>query len=454
MRIRRILLALVGATCAASATKCALVGDFARDDPGFSNGQPQFTGRFLAVSDADMTATAYADGKLEPLDGEQGQDALTLVLNGEPSASVRASNSVISWPQVIDADARAGLAVVVETRGPAGAGVTRYDSVYTDFPAGRGMSVFRVDGAALTLTDTAADVGLNPGSVELARRGSGPLFAIVQTETEGAELVVAPLSPAGEIGPLRTFDLALPFEADDAEKRARTAHISPDGALLAVNVANRRVQFYDISYDADGVPNAVSVRGQPSPNLGSRLAVGKWSPNGRFFAISDTNWGDSTLHMLTQGPGSVTVLAPPAGAQDAPQQVATARVGRSPEGFSFSAAGDRLATINMERTYLPNLPILSAWPGRRRYSVSLLAFDPDSGALSHLDRIFIAGVLPEDVIFDDDDDALVVAVFHRRQGPQRAHGYLDYFTITGDRLVSQGVDQPVRRGAHDLVSLR
>ena len=108
----------------------------------------------------------------------------------------------------------------------------------------------------------------------------------------------------------------------------------------------------------------------------------------------------------------------------------------------------------MERTYLPNLPVLAVWSKRRLYTLSLLSIDPETGMLDTLDDIRIAGVLPEDVIFDEIGRNLAVATFHRRKGPDRLRGFIDLFTITEDgQLESQGVTQPVMRGAHDLVRL-
>ena len=79
---------------------CASLGDFSSDDPGFDETAGTFEGRFLALSDASMAGTAYADNQLEPFAGMQ--DELTLFANGAPQSSIVAPNSVISWPQILD----------------------------------------------------------------------------------------------------------------------------------------------------------------------------------------------------------------------------------------------------------------------------------------------------------------------------------------------------------------
>lgn len=430
-------------------TACAAVGDFASDDPGLTTAPGKFNGRFLAVSDADMAATAYADGRLEPL--TDVQDEIVLFENGRAGPAAFASNSVISWPQIVDVSDDGRFAFVIETRAPAPRSVEAYESVYADFPEGTGLSVFAVREGGLALIDERARLGANLQSVEYARERG---FLVIASENDGAELIIVAVSDNGRIGDVRTFDLSPDYLEDDAERRIRTIHVAPDGLTLAANIANHRVQFYRLRLGADGLPEAVEKLGRQTDRLGSRLAVGKWSIDGRYFIVTDTNWADSTLHMLTQGPGALTVLAPPQDAGAAPTIVSRAKVGRSPEGFGVSPDGTRIATINMERTYLPEQPFLAAWQGRRRYSVSLLSFDPENGALTEIDRIYKAGVLPEDVIFDDTGDNLAVAVFHRRKGEDRRRGFIDFFTIEGSgTLVSQGVTQPVARGAHDLVRL-
>ncbi|MCI5044572.1 MAG: lactonase family protein [Aquisalinus sp.] len=429
------------------AGSCAAFGDFTDDDPGLSEAPGTFQGRFLAVSDTDMTATAYADGQLEPQAG--ASDTMSLLVDGKVETAVVASNSVISWPQIVDASSDGLLAFVVETKGPAAPDATSYDNVYTDFPIGKQLSIFSVTDDKLELIQEITDMGENLQSIEYNER-CNCLF--VANETTDEELVVIALTPDGRTSDIRKFALLPPYNPEDTEKRVRTIHISPDGTLLAVNVANRRIQFYEIISDETGLPFRVSAIGTPVEKLGRRLSVGKWTPDGSYFIVTDVNWSDNTLFMLTQGPGQLSTISPPRNGTAA-KIVSQVKVGRSPEGFGISHDGTRLATINMERTYLPNLPFLSFWQGRRAYSISLLSFETETGVLSELDRIYQAGILPEDVIFDKTGQNLAVAVFHRRKGADRQRGFIDFFSIQDDRLRSQGVTQAVPRGAHDLVGL-
>lgn len=436
----------IGSSVVIGVGACTAFGDFASDDPGLREAPGQFAGRFLAVSDADMAATAYADGKLEPL--AHARDEITLLADGRVAAAAPAPNSVVSWPQIIEVSADGRYAFVVETRGapPQGADAHRVE----DLPPGSRLSIFAIESGGLRLVESRDDLGQNPGSIAYVQKRN---LLLITTESHGAELVAVALDANGSTRSVRPLPLAAPVREDDEVKRIRTIHVSPDGATFAANVANHRIQFYHLLFDAEGLPRAATQLGRPSVNLGRRLSVGKWTPDGRHFLVADTNGGGSAVRMLTQGPGAIIAIRPPEGPQDAPEVVSRASVGRFPEGFDINADGTRVAAINMERTYLPERAVLEVWPGRRRYSVSLLSLDPATGQLEELDRIHQAGVLPEDVIFDASGRNLAVAVFHRRKGSNRQRGFVDFFGIESDQLKSQGVTQRVMRGAHDLVRI-
>lgn len=444
MKIGRIVLVFA---LTAAAAACAALGEFSSDDPGFAERPGRFNGRFIALADADMTATAYADGGLEPFEG--AADEARLFVNGAARGSAAASNSVVSWPQVIDVSPDGRFAYVAETRGAASPGVEKIESPFADFPAGTRLTALSVSAEGLTPVAEVTNAGRNPQSVESAANGR---FLALGSEEDSAELVIIPLADGlPSAAPLR-FSLAPPYKDGDAERRVRTLHLAPDSTTIAVNVANARVQFYRLTLDESGLPKTIAAIGAPIEGLGRLLAVGKWTPDGRYFLVTDTNWADGPIAMLTQGPSTLSVIAPPTDESPA-KIVSSARVGRSAEGFSLSPDGRMAATINMERTYLPQLAPLAFWTGRRLYSVSLLSLDPQTGAIAEVDRISTAGILPEDVIFDETSENLAVAVFHRRKGADRKRGFIDFYSIENGKLVAQGATQAMMRGPHDLVAL-
>ncbi|MHA7900412.1 MAG: beta-propeller fold lactonase family protein [Henriciella sp.] len=425
---------------------CASLGDFSSDDPGFAETAGTFEGRFLALSDASMAGTAYADNRLEPFSGMQ--DELTLFEAGQPKAAVAAPNSVISWPQILDISPDGRFAYVVETRGDLDPSIEQVENVYYDMPEASRLFVFAVDQAELVQHQMVEAIGSVPQSVEAPE--AFPLLYIA-TEDTGAELVTFSVLPDGTVEDRRVFDLEAPYLPEDAEKRVRTIVVAPDGVTFAANIGNKRVQFYRMILDLDQRPQEVEKIGDPI-EFGVRLSTMKWTPNGKHLIVTDVNAYDSSIAMLTQRGGQVFSIAPATDSTPA-RVIDQVRVGRFAEGVELSDDGTLIASIAMERTYLPQLPPLAFWPHRRQYSLMLLSLDPETGAIEKLDEIRASGVLPEDVIFDETGTNLAVATFHRRKGPDRLRGFIDFFSIEDGQLIAQNKTQAVMRGPHDLVRI-
>ena len=405
------------------------------------------------AADADMAATAYADGGLEPLDPTEGADSLILAEETATGlvelARAPAGNSVISWPQIIEAAPEEGLIYVVETRG-ALRGVERVEDAYTAFPDGSSLAAFKFESGQLTRVGE-LDVGRNPQSVT---RGPDGRWLLVATENADGEAVFVSLGPDGAPAGLRKIDLDPPYR-EGGEGRLRGLFWSPDGRWAAANVENERLQLYAVSRAEDETPNGLQPVGPPV-EIGRRWTVAKWTPDSRFILAADTGWPPGGgLSMLFQGPGSLTSLAVD---ETGAQIVSRVEPGLSVEGFALSEDGRRAVTVNMGRTYLPDNPLLRFWPGRNRSSLRLISLDPVSGLLKlEGPEALFDGVLPEDAIFDADGDSVAVAVFHERSGPGRRRGYVDLWRIVetedGPRLRATDRRLETVRGPHDLVRL-
>jgi hypothetical protein len=410
------------------------------------SGNPEFAGRLLALSDTDMAATAYADGGLEPLPGISDTLALAHSAQG-PLSETRAPNSVISWPQVLTVSPDGRFAYVVETRAAPPSGVSRLASVQ-DLPAGSRLTAFAILAGGLQPI-AEADAGLNPQSVSLS--GDGKWLAIA-SEDGGGRLILYALDQ-GRPAARHVLDLPLTYLADDAEKFPRSLAWSPGGDWLAVNVALRRIAFFELLRDGNGVPSAIRPHGA-ALQVGKRLSRGIWTADGRHYLVSDINAGPGALARVIGAPGIVTSIAFDAGDRAAHRIVSQAEVGGSPEGLALSPDQRNVATVNLERTFLPERWFLDGVPGRSRYSVNLLDFNPATGELLNRDRIHADGILPEDLVFDGTSRHLAVAVFHRRKGPDRRKGFIDFFSVVDGRLVAKGAPLVLPRGVHDIEALR
>jgi len=410
------------------------------------SGASGFEGRLLALSDVDMPGSAYADGRLDPIPG--AVDTLSLV---EPDrgaiAAQPAPNSVLSWPQILATSPDGRFAYVVETRGSPRRGAASIGSV-SELPAGSKLTAYEILGAGLR-TIAEADAGPNPQSVSPSADGR---WLATVNERGGGEVIIFALSD-GRPERRFVFPLRLRFEEGDAERFPRSLAWSPAGDWLAVNVALRRIAFFRILRGEHGEPEGIEAHGAPLP-VGKRLSRGIWTADGRRYLVPDINAGPSALSRVVGAKGLVAVVAFDESDRAAHRVVARAAVGGSPEGLALSPDERRVATVNLERTFLPERWFLNWLPGRSRYTVDLLDFDRAAGTLTPRDRVAAEGILPEDLVFDPTGRRLAVAVFHRRHGPERRQGFLDFFSIVDGRLVAKGAPVRLPRGAHDVELVR
>ncbi len=413
----------------------------------------RFEARALAAaSDVDMAGTAYADGGLKPLSGQQ--DALTLVtqLDAAPpdTRAVSASNSVMGWPGTLEASPDGRLVYVVETRGPAPEGATQID-VYSEMPGGTLLTTVDVSDPGAPRVVDARPVGENPMSVHVSPDGR---WLIIGTRTVGGELSIVPLDARGVPTGVRTLDVGLPgLTQRPIDDGALFARLSPAGDVAAVNLANTHVAFVGLETGADGVPVAGRMIGEPVA-AGDWLAMGRWTKDGRHFLVADTGWGPRPTDAAFNQAGAIVSVRYDAGG--AHQVVSRAVTSQSPEGFDLSNDGTKLAVVNMERTYLPRSFPLVMFPRRGFSSLSLVTVDEATGALTTVGRpVRFRGVLPEDAVFDCNDDTIAVAVFHDHVR-QPTEGWVALFALTGDdRRPFRELDTRIMtaRGAHDLVVL-
>ncbi len=109
-----------------------------------------FQGHILAASDADMLATAYANGILNKVAGIEDSLSIIQLTNGSASIIGKsfATNSVVSWPSILAWHSEKKYAYVAETRGVYEEAENKVANVYTDLPDGTLISVIDVQNPA------------------------------------------------------------------------------------------------------------------------------------------------------------------------------------------------------------------------------------------------------------------------------------------------------------------
>jgi DNA-binding beta-propeller fold protein YncE len=419
--------------------------------PIASQSPAKFEGRALLVaSDADMVATAYADAKLDRVMGVE--DTLTVVglpLNtANPAmARVQVSNSVMSWPQIIAVSPNGQRAYVAEVRSRPADGIQEFEDI-DQMPDGARVTVIDIANPLQPKVIESTNVGRNPEHVSISPDGK---FLAVNLEDPGRELLIIELKADGRLGQQSYFPM--PIDGSRQDNRAVIWH--PSGHYLAMTQdSNRRVGFYKINRSGDAT--AVTPVGEPF-TIGNHLSNARFTADGRFLLVPDlkwSTWGTSLLSHLLNPKGEMIAIRFEPESGQSPEVTSRVEVGLSPEGFALSPDNSLIATVNMRRTYLPNL--LPAWRGKPYSSLSLLKFDRNSGQLTTTGAEYgFPGLLPEQVTFDATGKSLAVVIYNYRE-PSPKTGAIEFWNVIGgdnptlERTASK-ID--VVRGAHDIVLL-
>ncbi len=407
------------------------------------NKNVDFKGKILAASDADMISGAYANGILNKVPGIE--DRLTLLGYDHDTPKVYnqlfASNSVISWPAILEWNPQQKLAYVAETRSTYGGQSQKMNNVFVDFPTGRKITVINYEDEGNPQVVQEKDIGENIQGVTVNREGT--LLASGSTE-RGKELVIMKLEN-GRISGSYYFTNPHVKAEDEGNGGIRTVEFHPFKNIIAANLNNTHLVFYEIMTNGDRVD---ARQLGAALEVGKRWSVGNWHPSGNYFILSDLAWGDG-LGLIFHGKGSlVSVAFKNDGSHEI---VGTSKVGLSPEGFDISPNGEYAVTVNMRRTWAPNKGFWFV-PAQKSSSLSLVKIDALTGKLKKVGEDYgFYGALPEDAVFDAESNSLAVAVYQDRREDHPKEGWVDFWELENDRLIYTGRKIPITRGVHNLL---
>lgn len=409
-----------------------------------------FEGDLLLAVDADMPAFAYADGNLLPR--SDAPDAVMIVRGGPApalGAKVPAPNSVTTWPGTIAISPDGRFAYVIEGRQSPAPSATKVESIETGLPPGRVLSVIAIGPDNLR---AAATIDTAPLATGVAVSPDGRALAVT-TEDPAADLQIFALQD-GAPTLTATIDLATTIGIGNRAGKIEGIAWHPSGDVVALNLGSGGVGFVALERGAAGAITGGTLL--PGPVTVGRLLSGlRWGADGRHLYALDTGWGPNRMDRITNGPGAIHVIAYANGKP--PEVVQSVPTGLSSESFAISGDGNLIATVNMERTYLPGSFPTGLIGGRDASSVSLFAVDPATGRIDPLgSAVSFPGVLPQGIAFDGDGRNLAVAVFQDHAADSTA-GWIQYLAIAGEgrnrRLELTDQRLPTPRGAHFLERL-
>jgi len=405
--------------------------------------KPDFSGSILAASDADMIATAYANGTINKVQGIEDSLALISFSKNNPSiqSKIHASNSVISWPSVVAWNKEKQYAYVAETRGVYQEKNQQLQDVYKDMPVGTKISIFDYSDRHNPSLLQEKVIGENIQGVSLNRDCS---LLVASSTEKGKEIILTSLKEG-------LIDETSYFSNDEIIKKAsnnsgiRNVEFHPTENIFAANLNNTHLVFYKVLNQEDGL--RVEQVGN-SVKVGKLWSVGNWHPSGRYFITTDVAWGSGSLGAIFNRKGKLTSTK--FDPKRSHEIVSEAKVGLSPEGFDVSPDGNYAIVANMRRTYGPK----SFWfvPARKNSSLSLVKINPETGALQTLGKQYgFEGALPEDAIFDKESNSIAVAVYHKQDEAFPTQGWLDFWELEEDRLIKTSQRIHLTRGVHNLL---
>lgn len=388
----------------------------------------------VAISDADMAASALVDGKL--LRDNTVKDKLTsikfpLVRGGASIGEIVVPNSTLTYSKSMAVPKTGGLAFVLESRGAPGETVNDYPDAMQGFPVGQKLYVVDIVNLAKPKVNFGFAVGKNPTAIDIYKNNE----LMVSTRDAGKELVFLETDDSGK----PTRFLALPAELDSTNSIIDLSW-HPTGNFLAVTLeGTKEVALYKVLRDGAKLKN-IEKLGTPL-KVGDNPTVGRFSEDGKYYYVMDSKGalgkatGAGALHVvefsLTGGEHKINSSTP---------------VGTNPGAFAISPDGAMVVVANSGKSAMP-------WTEEGAgTSSSLTLYSLADGALTQVADYPFPGILPQSVVFDKDGSNVAVAVYE----------YLDYGTRTGGvefwsvtkggtpALAKQNARISVERGCHTI----
>ncbi|MFC5411584.1 beta-propeller fold lactonase family protein [Larkinella bovis] len=396
----------------------------------------QFTAKGLvALSDADLSASTLVDGNLYKSKGSR--DVLTVVKfpldrNGQNITTAPISNSSALYDKAAVVSPNGRFAFVLEGHGPLGDTVATLKDGIKGLPAATRM--FIVDLAPAKPTAKVVSVGALPTAITINPQGN--TLAVASGEA-GKEMRLVEFDNTGT--PKRVITAPSPVPG------ARITDLvwSPAGDFIAYSIEDsQEVGIMKYSLDAAKKPNIVP-HGKPI-KVGGLPATGKFSPDGKFFIISDIKKGTNA-----QGAGKGELFVVQFSTEDTPGEhkiVSQLAAGESSESLTISPDGSMVVVANAGQSYQP---YGNAAAGKS--SLSVYTLDKE-GKLTLANEYPFEGVLPQSIEFDKNGAAIAVAVSEYIDYGDRS-GAIEFWKVNkGDKpsLEKMAGKISVPRGCHTV----
>lgn len=422
----------------------ATIGTFLLSAPAVAEPSARLV---LGLSDVDMAGTAYEDGQLgAPLDATDTLLVFDPTQPDTPLAQIEAPNSVFSPPEVMDTSPDGTRAVVVETLLQRQDGQTTLAELEEN--PGTALRLYDLSDPSQPQMIARTEVPARPQAVSF--NASGDLVAVVGLLAKNGLTLVE----VGEgFGSPQTFSLDLTERGDIPFDPAHNVQFHPTADIVAVNLTLRnQVVFYQVNRDDAGAPTSISQWGNLVATNKFPMS-GLFTPDGTHYITSDLMWGADVQRFYgIVGQGTLTSirLADLDASEPAHFIQGIQTGGFQAETLAISPDGTLIATSNLRTTGLPQDSALFDAAA----SVSLYAFDAESGGMTLIEEEFFDAHLPQGLAFDPGGDHLYVGVneYFDATDPVTRAG-IELWEISAEGLDRTATRMPAPRGVHVVRAL-
>lgn len=435
---------------------CVLFSCAAALGQGAPSAYFDFQGKFLlSVSDADMVPSAYVDGGLGPVEGE---DVLSIIdLSKNPSdyraVEIGASNSVTGPPSVLAITPDGRYAFIIETRGQRP--TDKANPQIGDLPEGNLITVVDLlDKNKLVVSQKITGFP-HPTSVSINAAGDVMAVAFRPADKQSSFPLVLYTFSEGKL----TRPVTPKIPAWKLGDNLRHVEFHPtDNTLALLNASDPSISFVKIEMansELSLTPWGKKVPVEKAPY------VAKFTPDGKHVAVNAIYADGDVIDGGLGAPfGSVSLIKLNSRENSDGEPVhllcSKAVTGVMPEGLTVSPDGKYIVTANLERSSTslddPKQGFFS--------SLTLISLDQENGRLKTQGTFAVDAILPESVVFDNSSKFLAMTAFDHFD-PLRKGGSIMFWRVVTDyynpdriELVRISYEVSVARGAHTIGIIR
>lgn len=397
----------------------------------------------IAISDADMAASAFVDGKLFKERGNKDMMSIVKLPIEKYSDEIRSlvvSNSAINSTKSIVVSPNRPIAYIVEARGVTAETTTEIRNLNTELPAGGFISVVDISDLSQPKVLYKFPTGKNPTAIDISPNGE---YLALCSEEYGKELQVLELDPTGK--PIRIINKPQDFQSG---KISDVTWHPNNNFLVFTMEESKEVGLMKVTRDG---PTTKIIRldivGR-TLKVGTLPSAGQFTPDGKYYLVPDLKSNiASKSESGSDTSGDMFVLKFNLEGTSEHYLITKTKLSETPTSFAINPDGSLVAVTNAKKSYFP-------WENNdssKKASISLLKLTSD-GSLNNVAEYDFDGILPKNIVFDKSGENIAVTVFDYFNFGKHFGGIEFWKVKNGDKpsLQKQDFKLFMPRGCHGI----